>query len=208
MDTKDFSKALTRRLPEYYEAICRLESLNIKRISSAELANFMNLGASQVRQDFSRFGGFGQQGYGYNVDILKSEIGSILGIDRLKKTVLIGAGILGCALLQHIRFESSGFQIIGIFDKKESLVGKIVKNIPIRSIGMLDEFCLEQKPEAAILCTPQSEVQEIAEQLEKRNVKGFLNFSGYDLKLKNEETRIENIRLSDSLLSLSLKLNK
>lgn len=208
MDTKDFPKALTRRLPEYYEAICRLESLNIKRISSAELANFMNLGASQVRQDFSRFGGFGQQGYGYNVDILKSEIGSILGIDRLKKTVLIGAGILGCALLQHIRFESSGFQIIGIFDKKESLVGKIVKNIPIRSIGMLDEFCLEQKPEAAILCTPQSEVQEIAEQLEKRNVKGFLNFSGYDLKLKNEETRIENIRLSDSLLSLSLKLNK
>ena len=208
MDNKDFSKALKRRLPEYYEAICRLESLNIKRISSAELANFMSLGASQVRQDFSRFGGFGQQGYGYNVDILKSEIGSILGIDRLKKTVLIGAGILGCALLQHIRFESSGFQIIGIFDKKESLVGKIVKNIPIRSIGMLDEFCLEQKPEAAILCTPQSEVQEIAEQLEKRNVKGFLNFSGYDLKLKNEETRIENIRLSDSLLSLSLKLNK
>ncbi len=206
MNTKDFSKALIRRLPEYYEAVCRLESQNIKRISSAQLAKFMGLGASQIRQDFNHFGNFGQQGYGYNVDILKSELGSILGVDRLKKTVLIGAGILGCALLQHISFESSGFQIIGIFDKKESLVGKIIKNIPIRSIQMLDEFCLEQRPEAAILCTPQSEAQEIADQLEKRNVKGFLNFSGYELKSKDKNTVIENIRLSDSLLSLSLKL--
>ena len=154
MNKKGISSYVIKRLPRYYRFLGDLSAAGIKRISSGELARKMGVTASQIRQDLNCFGGFGQQGYGYNTDLLREEIGAILGIDMPKKIVLIGMGNLGRAVALHLSFEEKGFNLIGIFDKKESLIGNVVRNIPVRSIASLDDFCRENKPEAAILCIP------------------------------------------------------
>lgn len=205
MKNSRISKAVFNRLPKYYRILKKLKAENISKISSSSLAIKLGLTSSQVRQDFSCFGEFGQQGYGYNVDYLLSEIGEILGLNRIKKLILIGAGDLGSALASHFNFESLGFSLIGVFDKKESLIGKMVKNTPVRSISLLDEFCLEQQPDAAMLCITESGAKEIFEALVKRGVKGFINFTNCELKSDSEDIFVENIFLSDSFLSLSMK---
>lgn len=200
------SRYVIRRLPRYYRFLGDLAAAGVKRISSGQLAEKMGLTASQIRQDLNCFGGFGQQGYGYNTILLREEIGAILGIDKLKKVILIGMGNLGHAVALHLNFEDKGFNLIGIFDKKESLIGNIVHNIPVRSINSLDDFCRENKPEAAILCIPKEAVPQIAEHLIKLGVKGFLNFSHYDLSVKYEGIQVENVHLGDSLMTLSYNL--
>lgn len=204
----NISDSVIKRLPRYYRFLNDLKSEGIMRISSAELSKRMKVTASQIRQDLNCFGGFGQQGYGYNVELLCQEIGKILGLERLKPAIIIGVGNLGRALALHLSFESKGFQLIGLFDKKESLIGQMVGNIPIRSINALDEFCRENRPETAIICTPRETAQPICDQLVKLGVKGFLNFSHYDLTHDYPNVKVENIHLGDSLMHLSYRLNE
>ncbi|MBR6509275.1 MAG: redox-sensing transcriptional repressor Rex [Clostridia bacterium] len=207
MAYQGISDSVIKRLPRYYRFLGELKAEGYTRISSRELSEKMGFTASQIRQDLNCFGGFGQQGYGYNIEILQTEIAKILGLDRRKTAVLIGMGNLGRALAMHINFESKGFKIIGLFDKKESLIGGTVKGMPIRNISTLDEFCRENLPEVAFLCVPKQTAGEISEQLIKLGVKGFWNFSHYDLALKHPEVTVENVHFSDSLMKLSYRLD-
>ena len=202
------SNSVIKRLPRYYRFLGELQSLGMTKISSKELSERMGLTASQIRQDLNCFGGFGQQGYGYNIEILRVEIGNILGIDRPKTAILIGMGNLGRAVTMHVNFESKGFRLIGLFDSKESLVGQVVKNLPIRNTSNIDEFCRENRPEVAILCVPKNAAGEISEQLISLGIKGFWNFSHYDIKFNNPDVMVENVHLGDSLMKLSYRLTQ
>lgn len=205
--SNNISSSVIKRLPRYYRFLGELKAAGRMRISSRELSQKMGLTASQIRQDLNCFGGFGQQGYGYNVEILQAEIGRILCIDRPKNTILIGMGNLGRAVTLHINFESKGFRLVGLFDSKESLVGQVVKNLPIRSTSTLDEFCRENKPEAAILCIPKEAARDISAQLVKLGIKGFWNFSHYDLMVDHPDVIVENMHFGDSLMTLSYRLD-
>lgn len=200
------SESVIKRLPRYYRFLGELKAEGMERISSRELSERMGLTASQIRQDLNCFGGFGQQGYGYNIEVLQSEIGQILGLDRPKNTILIGMGNLGRAVTMHMNFESKGFHLIGLFDAKESLVGQIVRNQPIRSTDTLDEFCRENLPQVAILCIPKESAESISAQLIKLGVKAFWNFSHYDIAMNHPDVVVQNIHFSDSLMRLSFKM--
>ena len=200
------SSSVIKRMPRYYRFLGELKAQGITRISSRELSDRMGLTASQIRQDLNCFGGFGQQGYGYNIQLLQSEIAKILGLDTPKTAILIGMGNMGRAVTMHMNFENKGFRIIGLFDSKESLVGQVVRNLPIRNTDDLDEFCRENRPQVAILCIPKTAAKNIAEQLIKLGVKGFWNFSHYDLALEHDDIVVENVHLSDSLMTLSYQL--
>ncbi len=200
------SRNVIKRLPRYYRFLGELKAAGVRRTSSGELSRKMGLTASQIRQDLNCFGGFGQQGYGYNVELLHEQIGEILGVDKPKKAILIGMGNLGRAVTLHLNFEEKGFSLIGLFDVKESLVGNVVRNIPIRAINTLDDFCRENKPEAAILCIPKTQVPNIAEHLIRLGVVGFLNFSHYDLSLKYPDITVENVHFGDNLMRLSYNI--
>ena len=202
----NISTSVIKRLPRYYRFLGELKAAGMTRISSRELSERMGLTASQIRQDLNCFGGFGQQGYGYNIEFLQLEIARILGIDKPKSAILIGMGNLGRAVTMHINFESKGFNLIGLFDSKESLVGQVVKNLPIRSTSSLDEFCRENLPEVAILCIPKNAAKSISEQLVKLGIKGFWNFSHYDLALQHDDITVENMHFGDSLMTLSYRL--
>lgn len=200
------SNSVIKRLPRYYRFLGEIKALGTERISSRELSEKMGLTASQIRQDLNCFGGFGQQGYGYNVTILQSEIGHILGLDTPKSTILIGAGNLGKAVTLHINFEAVGFRLIGLFDNKESVVGQVIKNLPVRNISTLDEFCRENLPEVAILCIPKDDAMGMSKQLVKLGIKGVWNFSHYDLAFNYPDIKVENVHFGDSLMTLSYKL--
>ena len=159
------SPLVIKRLPRYYRFLEELKSDGVNRISSGELARRMGLTASQIRQDLNCFGGFGQQGFGYSVEELKNSIAEILGLNEHRKTVLIGAGNLGRAIATHMQFERFGFRLIGVFDKKESLAGQIIKDMPIRHIAGLENFCRDNHPTAAILCIPKAEAEQLTKQL-------------------------------------------
>ena len=207
MNPTGISNSVIKRLPRYYRFLGELKREGLSRISSRELSERMNLTASQIRQDLNCFGEFGQQGYGYNIELLQGEIAKILGLDKPQNAILIGVGNLGKAIAHYINFESKGFHLIGIFDAKESLVGQMVRNVPIRHISTLDEFCRENMPQAAILCVPKEASKEICDQLVKLGVKGFLNFSHYDIALDHPGVEVENIHFGDSLMTLSFKLS-
>ena len=206
MNNSAISSSVIKRLPRYYRFLGELKSEGLTRISSRELSERMGLTASQIRQDLNCFGGFGQQGYGYNIHLLEEEIAKILGLDIPKNAILIGMGNLGKAVTMHMNFENKGFRVIGLFDSKESLVGQVVRNLPIRNTADLDEFCRENRPEIAILCIPRDAAQNIAEQLIGLGVKGFWNFSHYDINLNHKGVVAENVHLSDSLMTLSYQL--
>ena len=203
MNNSSISSSVIKRLPRYYRFLGDLKSSGMTRISSRELSERMGITASQIRQDLNCFGGFGQQGYGYNIELLQQEIAKILGLDTPKTAVLIGMGNMGKAVTLHMNFDNKGFRVIGLFDSKESLVGQMVKNLPIRSINDLDEFCRENRPEIAILCIPKEAARDVARQLINLGVKGFWNFSHYDLALEYKDVIVENVHLSDSLMTLS-----
>ncbi len=200
------SMSVIKRLPRYYRFLGELKNQGIKRISSRELSQRMNLTASQIRQDLNCFGGFGQQGYGYNVDELRAEIGRILGVDRRFGTILVGAGNLGRAIAAHINFEAMGCKLIGIFDNDISLKGKTVGGIEIMHDNEMRGFCERNRPTTAILCIPKSEAQRIADILVDIGVKAFWNFSHCELTFDDmERIAVENVHLSDSLLTLTYR---
>lgn len=203
----NISNSVIRRLPRYYRFLGELEDQQISKISSRELSERMHLTASQIRQDLNCFGGFGQQGYGYNVSELRKEIGRILGVDKHRKTILIGAGNLGTALAVHINFEKSGCSLIGIFDSNKKIVGNPLGKLTITDIDDLEKFCRENKPEVAVLCIPKSVTKEIVDRLTELGVRSIWNFSHYDINVEHKNIIVENVHLGDSLLTLSYGVN-
>lgn len=203
----NISNSVIRRLPRYYRFLGELEDQQISKISSRELSERMHLTASQIRQDLNCFGGFGQQGYGYNVSELRKEIGRILGVDKHRKTILIGAGNLGTALAVHINFEKSGCSLIGIFDSNKKIVGNPLGKLTITDIDDLEKFCRGNKPEVAVLCIPKSVTKEIVDRLTELGVRSFWNFSHYDINVEHKNIIVENVHLGDSLLTLSYGVN-
>lgn len=203
----NISNSVIRRLPRYYRFLGELEDQQISKISSRELSERMHLTASQIRQDLNCFGGFGQQGYGYNVSELRKEIGRILGVDKHRKTILIGAGNLGTALAVHINFEKSGCSLIGIFDSNKKIVGNPLGKLTITDIDDLEKFCRENKPEVAVLCIPKLVTKEIVDRLTELGVRSFWNFSHYDINVEHKNIIVENVHLGDSLLTLSYGVN-
>ena len=203
----NISNSVIRRLPRYYRFLGELEDQQISKISSREVSERMHLTASQIRQDLNCFGGFGQQGYGYNVSELRKEIGRILGVDKHRKTILIGAGNLGTALAVHINFEKSGCSLIGIFDSNKKIVGNPLGKLTITDIDDLEKFCRENKPEVAVLCIPKSVTKEIVDRLTELGVRSFWNFSHYDINVEHKNIIVENVHLGDSLLTLSYGVN-
>ena len=203
MDKKEeISISVIKRLPRYYRFLQSLKENGIIRISSKELANRMGLTASQIRHDFNCFGGFGQQGYGYNVPELHSKIGEILGVGVERKTILIGAGNLGKAVCNKIFGVNSGFKLIGIFDKNEAICGNMIKGIPVRNIEYLENFCIDNKPVCAVICIPSNDMKELADLLINLGVKSFWNFSNYDIAMAHPEVLVENAHRTDSLMTL------
>lgn len=203
----DVSMPVVRRLPRYYRFLGELKKAGYTRISSRELSQRMGLTASQIRQDFNCFGGFGQQGYGYNIELLQSEIGRILGLDRLQRLIIVGAGNLGRAIATQISFEERGFKLIGLFDVKESVVGQMVAGMPIRNVADLDEFCRAELPTVAVLTVPFDAAAAIGDQLVKLGIKGLWNFSHYDFGNRYENVSVENVHLGDSLMTLRYMIN-
>ncbi|MBQ2677072.1 MAG: redox-sensing transcriptional repressor Rex [Clostridia bacterium] len=208
MPKHDASMSVVKRLPRYYRFLSDLKDNNIVRISSRELSDKMGLTASQIRQDLNCFGGFGQQGYGYNVAQLHNEIGMILGLSSKFKAIIIGAGNLGKAIATQMSFEKRGFSLIGIFDNKESVTGQMINGLPVRHVSGLEEFCSENRPDVAILCIPRDAAPKVAEQLVGLGIKGFWNFSHYDLGLKYKDIPVENVHLSDSLMTFCYKVKE
>lgn len=201
------SFSVIKRLPRYYRFLGELLKQNIVRISSRELSERMNITASQIRQDLNCFGGFGQQGYGYNVEDLHNEIGKILGIDKSFKTILIGAGNLGKAIATHMNFKTRGCELIGIFDVNPDIIGTTVSDITVSDIAEIEKFCKENQPVIAILCIPKAAAQGVADKLIKLGIHAFWNFSHYDLRIDYEDVVVENVHLGDSLLTLTYRVN-
>ncbi|MBQ8297780.1 MAG: redox-sensing transcriptional repressor Rex [Ruminococcus sp.] len=206
MSKNAISNSVIRRLPRYYRFLGELEKKGCVRISSRELSEKMGLTASQIRQDLNCFGGFGQQGYGYNVKELRGVIGNILGVKMNTPTILLGAGNLGKAIAT-IDFCKRGFNLIGIFDVNPELTGKTIGNLEIRNTTELESFCEEYKPIAAVLCIPKASAPETAERLISYGIRAFWNFSHYDLSITHNNVIVENVHLGDSLLTLSYGLN-
>ncbi|MBR5524599.1 MAG: redox-sensing transcriptional repressor Rex [Clostridia bacterium] len=199
----NISLPVIRRLPRYYRFLYDLKENGVTRISSRELSQRMRLTASQIRQDLNCFGGFGQQGYGYMVDQLYEEIGRILGMDKPTKTILLGLGNLGTAVGNHIDFKARGFHLIGLFDDNPALVGDTRADMVIRSTDELEAFCREEKPEMAVLCIPKEAAPRLVEKLVACGVKGFWNFSHYDILHDYPDAIVENVHMGDSLMTLS-----
>ena len=201
------SNSVIRRLPRYYRFFGELLREGTNKISSRELAERMRLTASQIRQDLNCFGGFGQQGYGYNVSELRNEIGSILGVDKQRKTILIGAGNLGKAIALHINFEKYGCKLCGIFDSDENVIGTELGVNKILSVEKLSEFCRQNQPQIAILCIPKAAAAQVCELLINLGVRAFWNFSHYDINLEYSDIVVENVHLGDSILALCYGVN-
>lgn len=206
MKEKKVSISVIRRLPRYYRFLGMLEEQGIRRISSGELSAKMGLTASQIRQDLNCFGGFGQQGYGYNVTDLRQEIGNIIGLSVPKKTILIGAGNLGRAILSHMEFTEKGFTITAIFDQDEKLTGEVLYGLPIRPTEELEEYCRAQKPTVAILCVPKMASENLVKRLVSVGIEGFWNFSHYDIGVFYPDVAVENVHLGDSLMTLCYEI--
>ena len=202
MERKEISQAVISRLPRYYRYLGELKDEGIERISSQELSKKMHVTASQIRQDLNHFGGFGQQGYGYNVEYLYVEIAKILGLDIEHHMVLIGAGNLGQALLNYTNFERRGFIFKGIFDSNPKLHGMKIKDLEIRPMEELSVFIKENDIDIAVLTIPKASAVTVAEKLVEYNIKAIWNFAHVDLNVP-EYVQVENVHLSDSLMKLS-----
>lgn len=203
------SVAVIRRLPRYYDHLSELKQQGTVRISSSALGKAMGLTASQIRQDLFCFGGFGQQGYGYNVEKLREEIGSILGIDRGHTAVVIGVGNLGHALIRNFRFSDNGFHVEATFDIDDSVIGTTVGKIPVFSIDLLDEYLAEHRVDIGVITVPRSSAKSVAQKLADGGVKGIWNFTGVDIELEGERNVVvENVRFSDSILALSYMITE
>lgn len=202
----NISMSVIKRMPRYYRFLGKLKDEGVIRISSHELSKMMGFTASQIRQDLNCFGGFGQQGYGYNVEQLYEEIGAILGVNTALNVILVGAGNLGHAIASHMEFEKRGFKLVGAFDENPKLIGGKIKNTEIHSIDSLEDFCSKEKPTVAIICVPTTPAAEIVKRLYDCGIRGFWNYSHYDILSVYPDTISENVHLSDSLLTLSYQI--
>ena len=207
MEAKQISKAVIKRLPRYYRYLGELLEDNVERISSNDLSKKMRVTASQIRQDLNNFGGFGQQGYGYNVKYLYTEIGKILGLDIVHPMIIVGAGNLGQALANYVEFEKRGFKLVGIFDVNPVLEGIAVRGIEIQMISDLPFFMKENNIEIAILTLPKNKARDMAEILIENGIKAIWNFAHTDLDAP-EDVIVENVHLSESLMTLSYNLSQ
>jgi redox-sensing transcriptional repressor rex len=205
VEEKEISRAVIKRLPRYYRYLGELLESGTERISSGELSERMQVTASQIRQDLNNFGGFGQQGYGYNVKYLYTEIGKILGLDRSHNFIIIGAGNLGQALANYASFERSGFILKSLFDVNPRLEGVTIRGIPVRMVDELEDFLKNNDIEIAALTLPKSKAIEVADILVDNGVKGIWNFAHTDLSLPKDVV-VENVHLSDTLMKLSYNL--
>jgi len=207
MEEKEISQAVIGRLPRYFRYLGELRDDGVERISSQELSELMKVTASQIRQDFNNFGGFGQQGYGYNVEHLYREIGRILGLDKTHKFIIVGAGNLGQALGKYMNFERRGFLFCGMFDLNPELVGKEVRGVKVQPMESMAQFISENDIDIAVLTVPKTSVMEVAEKLVQCDIKAIWNFAHVDLNLP-EGIQVENVHLSDSLMKLSYNINR
>lgn len=204
---KKISMAVIRRLPRYFRYLTDLLKVDIKRISSKELSERMGITASQIRQDLNCFGGFGQQGYGYNVESLYREIGKILGVDRRFSTIIVGAGNMGNALANYTNFKKRGYDLIGVFDVSTDRVGKEINGIKILHMDEMERFIAQNKVDIVILTIPSQNISEVAERVAALGVKGIWNFSPQDLKLSGDIV-VENVHLSDGLMVLGYRIKE
>lgn len=207
MEAKQISKAVIKRLPRYYRYLGELLEDNVERISSNDLSKNMRVTASQIRQDLNNFGGFGQQGYGYNVKYLYTEIGKILGLDTVHPMIIVGAGNLGQALANYVEFEKRGFKLVGIFDVNPVLEGIAVRGIEIQMISDLPFFLKENNVEIAILTLPKNKAIDMADILIENGIKAIWNFAHVDLDTP-DGVIVENVHLSESLMTLSYNLSQ
>ena len=204
MEQRNVPEVVAKRLPRYYRYLDDLLKSKIYRISSSELSKKMGVTASQIRQDFNYFGGFGQQGYGYNVEILHSEIGTILGLDKGCTTIIVGAGNLGKAIANHSGFERRGFHMIGAFDVSSEVIGTTLNGIEVMDYSDIDSFVKEKRPDIAILTISRKSVTEVVNHLADLGVKAFWNFSYAEVEC--DKAIVENVHLTDSIMMLSYKL--
>lgn len=207
LEEKEISQAVIGRLPRYFRYLGELKDKGVERISSQDLSELMKVTASQIRQDFNNFGGFGQQGYGYNVEYLYNEIGKILGLDRQHNFIIIGAGNLGRALGNYLNFEKRGFIFQGMFDTDRQLVGKEVRGVKVMPMEELEQFIRENDIDIAVLTIPKEEAVSVAERLVGTQVRAIWNFAHVDLNVP-PSIQVENVHLSDSLMKLSYNINR
>ncbi len=208
MKRQNVSDAVIRRLPRYYRYLDDLHIRGTVRISSSTLGEKMGITASQIRQDLSCFGEFGQQGYGYNVEELRSEIGHILGVDNQHSIIIVGVGNLGRALMQNFHFHDTGFLLEAAFDVSPALVGSRVAGTPILDMTELDQFVRAHRPDVAVLTVPQAAAQAIANRLIDLGVRGFWNFTNVELSSDDPGVRFEDVHFADSLLTLSYRITE
>ncbi len=198
---------VVKRLPRYYRYLSDLIGHDITRVSSAELSRKMGVTASQIRQDFNCFGDFGQQGYGYNVKHLHAKIGEILGLDKHYSLIIVGAGNLGHALANYAGIEKRGYRIIGIFDNDPQKIGTKIKNVSVSDVATLESFCKQNQVDIAVLTLPKTEINSVTDKLVASGVKGLWNFSYMELNVP-DHIAVENVHLSDSLMTLSYKISQ
>ena len=207
MEAKQIAKAVIKRLPRYYRYLGELLEDNVERISSNDLSKKMRVTASQIRQDLNNFGGFGQQGYGYNVKYLYTEIGKILGLDEVHPMIIIGAGNLGQALANYASFERNGFILKSLFDVNPRLEGVTIRGIPVRMLDELEGYLQENDIEIAALTLPKSKAEEVADVLGANGIKAIWNFAHTDLTLP-KDVIVESVHLADSLMKLSYNISQ
>lgn len=200
------SLPVIKRLPKYYRYISTMQKNGVVKVSSSELARIMGTTASQVRQDFNCFGGFGQQGIGYNVNVLLEEISRLLFSENKLDTILIGTGRLGRAISGYLTAEAQGYRLIGVFDKAKDEIGQTICGTQIRDVRELEAFCKKNRPQVAVLCVPSQSARELAPVLVELGIQGFWNFSHYDLSVDYDNIIVENVHLSDRLMSLGYRV--
>ena len=207
VEQKEISQAVISRLPRYFRYLGELKDEGVERISSQELSELMQVTASQIRQDFNNFGGFGQQGYGYNVEYLYDEISKILGLNKTHHLIIIGAGNLGQAIGNYMNFERRGFILKGMFDCNPALEGKTVRGIAVQPMENIETFVKENDIDIAVLTIPKTSAVSVAEELVSYGIKAIWNFAHVDLHVP-EGIQVENVHLSDSLMKLSYNINR
>ena len=202
------SPAVIKRLPRYYRYLRELLQNDILRISSGELSKMMHVTASQIRQDLNCFGGFGQQGYGYNVKYLYGKIGEILGVTQHYNAIIIGAGNLGSALAASPVFERRGVKLIALFDSSPDVIGQNISGYTVRSIDELGEYVRDNDVNIAVLTLTKDAVCDMAEKLASLGIKGLWNFASTELNLSNKDVVVQNVHMGDSLMTLCYELTK
>lgn len=200
------SSAVIRRLPKYYRYLGELKKMGVNKTSSKDLSQLTGFSASQIRQDLNNFGGFGQQGFGYDVDNLHTEIAKILGLDKKYKLIIIGAGNIGQAIANYTGFYEADYEVVSLFDKNPKIIGLSIRNAIIRDIDEMESYLKEEKIDIAVICTPQSVCQQVADRVAACGIKAIWNFAPKDLKMP-EDVYVENVHLNESLFSLTYYYN-